>query len=125
MVVLDAGMTELIRPALYGAEHPVVALTSLGRPVGRTTDRAVDAADGPAETGADVHGPICETTDALGRHLLPPLERGDLVAIRSTGAYAASFSSTYNGRPRPPQVFREADGRLVLVRRRGSVAGLG
>ena len=116
MVVLDAGMTELIRPALYGSEHPVVALTSRGRPW-----------DGSARDGetTEVHGPICESTDALGRHRLPPLRRGDLVAIRSTGAYAASFSSSYNGRPRPPQVVREPDGRLVLVRRRGSVTGLG
>jgi diaminopimelate decarboxylase len=72
-----------------------------------------------------VHGPICESTDALGEHDLPPLRRGDLVAIRDAGAYAASLSSTYNGRPRAPQVILTTDGRLVLARRRGSVAGLG
>ncbi len=117
MVVLDAGMTELIRPALYEARHEVVALTSLGRSV---------VAGGP--TGgdlADVHGPICESTDALGAHRLPALRRGDLVAIRDAGAYGASLGSTYNGRPRPPQVIREADGRLVLGRRRGTLASLG
>lgn len=91
-VVIDAGMTELIRPALYGAHHQIVALTSLG-----------DAADpgSPGTPGtrvelAAVHGPICESTDALGEHPLPQLRRGDLVAIRDTGAYAASQSSTYN-----------------------------
>jgi len=72
-----------------------------------------------------VHGPICESTDALGEHDLPPLRRGDLVAIRDAGAYAASLGSTYNGRPRPPQVVLTLDGRLVLARRRGSVGGLG
>jgi diaminopimelate decarboxylase len=50
-------------------------------------------------------------------HDLPPLRRGDLLAIADTGAYAASLASTYNGRPRAPQVFLELDGRLTLARR--------
>ena len=120
-VVLDTGMTELIRPALYGGRHPIVALTSRGRPVG---PEASDVSSPDADV-AVVHGPICESTDELDEHRLPPLRRGDLVAIRDAGAYAASLSSTYNGRPRPPQVIRTIDGRLVLVRRRGAVAGLG
>ncbi len=120
-VVLDTGMTELIRPALYGARHDVVALTSLGR----VRDlHALPAAAGPA-TATDVHGPVCESTDELGAHDLPPLRRGDLVAIRDAGAYAASQGSTYNGRPRPPQVLIERDGRLRLLRRRGTSASLG
>jgi len=120
-VVLDVGMTDLIRPALYGARHEVVALTSLGRPVSGTGD-----ADRRIATEiARVDGPICESTDALGEHALPPLRRGDLVAIRDVGAYAASLASTYNGRPRTPQVLLELDGRLRLVRRRGSLASLG
>jgi diaminopimelate decarboxylase len=110
-VVLDTGMTELIRPALYGGRHPIVALTSLGRPV--------DGPPGGAEP-VDVHGPICESTDALGSHPLPALRRGDLVAIRDAGAYGASLSSRYNGRPRPPQVRLGVDGELGLARRRGS-----
>jgi diaminopimelate decarboxylase len=117
-VIVDAGMTELIRPALYGAVHPIVALTSLGRPW------IAGAADGATETSR-VEGPICESTDELGEHRLPALQRGDLVAIRDAGAYAASQGSAYNGRPRPPQVLLEADGRLVLERRRGTVASLG
>ncbi|MES2210249.1 MAG: diaminopimelate decarboxylase [Chloroflexota bacterium] len=118
-VVLDVGMTDVIRPALYGARHDIVALTSLGRPC--------TAAEMPRDPGepARVEGPICESTDHLGEHQLPPLRRGDLVAIRDTGAYAASLSSTYNGRPRVPQVLLEPDGRLTLARRRGSTAGLG
>jgi len=113
-VVLDTGMTELIRPALYGARHPIVALTSLGRPVDEWAPAGADPAD-----AVDVHGPICESTDALGRHPLPALRRGDLVAIRDAGAYAASLSSGYNGRPRPPQVLLREDGSLALLRRRG------
>jgi diaminopimelate decarboxylase len=119
-VVLDTGMTELIRPALYGARHEIVALTSLGRAV-------EPAAAGSLETldPAHVEGPICESTDHLGEHRLPPVRRGDLVAIRDAGAYGASLGSSYNGRPRPPQVLLERDGSLVLGRRRGSLASLG
>lgn len=117
-VILDVGMTELIRPALYDARHEITALTSLGRPV---DDQA------PFESGdpCRVEGPICESTDHLGEHVLPPLRRGDLVVIRDAGAYAASLASTYNGRPRIPQVLLEPDGRLVIARRRGSTTGLG
>ncbi len=118
-VILDAGMTELIRPALYGARHPIVALTSLGgaRDPGTTPGADVEP--------ARVEGPICESTDSLGTHDLPPLRRGDLVAIADAGAYAASLGSAYNGRPRPPQVLLGADGSLTVGRRRGTLASLG
>ena len=116
-VVLDTGMTELIRPALYDAWHEITALTSLGRPF-------VAGNEGELEP-AHIEGPICESTDHLGQHRLPPLRRGDLVVIRDAGAYSASLASTYNGRPRPPQVIVERDGTLTLARRRGSVAALG
>jgi diaminopimelate decarboxylase len=122
-IVLDAGMTELIRPALYGARHDIVALTSLGQPI----DHAARL-PGPGANDADVadvHGPICESTDALGQHVLPPLRRGDVVAIRDAGAYGSSLSSTYNGRPRPPQILLGAGGELRLARRRGSTGALG
>jgi diaminopimelate decarboxylase len=116
-IVLDVGMTELIRPALYDAWHEVSALTSLGHPV------ATGAATELEPTRVD--GPICESTDHLGEHRLPPLRRGDLVAIRDAGAYGTSMGSTYNGRPRPPQVILELDGRLTLARRRGRLDSLG
>lgn len=119
-IVLDAGMTELIRPALYGARHRIAALTSLGREV--DVVRGADGSPGTFEP-AQVEGPICESTDSLGTHDLPPLRRGDLVAIADAGAYAASQSSTYNGRSRPPQVLLESDGALILGRRRGSLVG--
>jgi diaminopimelate decarboxylase len=128
-VVLDAGMTELIRPALYGARHPIVALTSLGEDLGPwtpgtgTRGPAADSAGGLEP--ANVEGPICESTDSLGTHDLPPLRRGDLVAIADAGAYATSLGSGYNGRPRPPQVLRGIDGSLTVARRRGTLAGLG
>jgi len=114
LVVVDAGMTELVRPALYGADHAIIALTSLGR---------VPRPAFPARP-TRVDGPICESTDTLGEHLLPPLRRGDLVAIADAGAYAASMRSTYNGRPRPPEAIVDADGSTRLARRRGSPASL-
>ena len=109
VVVLDGGMTELIRPALYGARHRIVALTSNGATVEAATPRS------PAR----VDGPVCESTDTFDRHDLPAMRRGDLVAIADAGAYAASMSMGYNGRRRPPQVLLEADGSLTLGRRRG------
>jgi diaminopimelate decarboxylase len=115
-IVLDAGMTELIRPALYDAWHEISALTSQGRPF---------AGDPEKLEATRVEGPICESTDHLGEHRLPPLRRGDLVVIRDAGAYSASLASAYNGRPRPPQVILESDGSLRTARRRGSVAALG
>ncbi len=157
LVVIDAGMTELVRPALYGAEHAIVALTSLGHAVdpaletvhtrrsaawgAAAADRdaihaARQAATGHAQRldGASaatgwqlvrVDGPICESTDTFGEHRLPPLRRGDLVAIRDTGAYGAAMRSAYNGRPRPPEVFVEVGGSLTLARRRGGLRSLG
>jgi diaminopimelate decarboxylase len=116
IVVLDTGMTELIRPALYDASHPIRALTSLGRPL----DAGNRGPDGVAIDTAEarVDGPICESTDTFDRHRLPPLRRGDLVAIGEAGAYAASMAMAYNGRPAAPQVLLEVDGTLTLGRRR-------
>lgn len=97
-VVIDAGMTELIRPALYGARHQIRALR-----VSEADPRLVPTA---------VEGPICELTDTLGTHTLPRLARGDLVVIATAGAYAASFTSRFNGRPQPAEVLLGADGTL-------------
>jgi diaminopimelate decarboxylase len=126
-IVLDAGMTELIRPALYDAWHEIEALTSLGRPLDarprsrRGTTRIAE----PGLEPARVVGPICESTDHLGEHLLPPLRRGDLVVVHDAGAYGASLASAYNGRARPPQLLARADGGLTLLRARGRIAALG
>ena len=114
IIVLDTGMTELIRPAMYGAVHPMRALTSLGRPIG----------DGAPDTiQVRVDGPICKSTDTLGVTDFPPLERGDLVAIGMVGAYGSSMASTYNGRPRPPEIAWDGES-LAVLRRRGSVRSL-
>ena len=99
--VIDAGMTELIRPALYGARHPV-HLVSGGGP-GELLETAVE-------------GPVCESSDSLGVHWLPALRRGDLVAISDSGAYASAAATRYNGRPRPAEVFLHPGGDIELAR---------
>ncbi len=102
-VVLDTGMTELMRPALYDAHHEIVPLTR----------RA-----GEFET-VDVVGPVCETTDSLAHaRLLPALSPGDLVALLTAGAYGFVMASTYNARPRPPEVVVDLDGQTWRVARR-------
>jgi diaminopimelate decarboxylase len=106
--VIDAGMTELIRPALYGARHPVHLVSRRGM------------AEELLETA--VEGPVCESSDTLGVHQLPPLRRGDLMAISASGAYASSLSSRYNGRPRPAEVFIHPGGDLQLARARQEVS---
>lgn len=83
--VLDAGMTELMRPALYGAKHKIEKLTQTEGPF--------------VEKNYDIVGPICESSDSFGEGVnLPELKRGDIVTIRSCGAYAESMSLRYNGR---------------------------
>jgi diaminopimelate decarboxylase len=100
--VLDAGMTELLRPALYGAFHRIVA---------------VAPREGPTQR-YEVVGPLCESSDIFGRdRLLPPLEVGDLVAILDTGAYGSVMASTYNRRPLPPEVLVDGDSWRVIRRR--------
>jgi diaminopimelate decarboxylase len=105
--VIDAGMTELIRPALYGATHPVHFVSR--RPQGEPLETAVE-------------GPVCESADTLGLHWLPALRRGDLVAISGTGAYASAQATMYNGRPRPAEVFIHSSGVLELARAGQQVA---
>ncbi len=87
--ILDAGMTELIRPALYQASHSIDVLTS----------------DKPPQT-YDVVGPICETSDTFRKEIkIPEVERGDLVAIRSAGAYGEVMSSGFNLREKVKAVY--------------------
>jgi diaminopimelate decarboxylase len=104
-VVLDAGMTELLRPAMYGAYHAIDVVSP--RP---GTHRRYE-----------VVGPLCESSDTMGKDReLPPLEVGDLVAVRDAGAYGSAMSSTYNRRPLSAEVMVDA-GTWRVVRRRQTV----
>jgi len=87
--IVDAGMNDLIRPSLYSAYHQIV-------PVSR---RAGEWQNG------DVVGPICESGDFLAKDReLPPVQRGDLLAVMTAGAYGFSLASNYNARPRPAEI---------------------
>lgn len=89
--IIDAGMTDLIRPALYQALHKIENLTSTGN-VYRY----------------DVVGPICESSDTFAKFIeLPEARRGDIIAIRSAGAYGEAMASRYNLRDLPPSVFSD------------------
>jgi diaminopimelate decarboxylase len=103
-VVLDAGMNNLLRPALYDAYHAIVPVVA---PQPRTPVAATD-----------VVGPICESTDVFARgRELPPLGAGDLVAFAGAGAYGAVMASDYNSRPRAAEVMVEAT-RFAVVKPR-------
>jgi len=105
--VVDSAMNDLIRPALYAAWHAVEPV----RPRPGETERW------------DIVGPVCESADFLAHDRALALAPGDLVAIRSAGAYAMSMSSNYNARPRAAEVMVDGD-RMHLVRRRESAAEL-
>lgn len=106
IVVVDAAMNDLVRPALYKAEHRILPVR---QPPG-------DAPLAPA----DVVGPVCETTDTFTRdRALPPLAEDDLVAFMTAGAYGATMSSTYNSRLLVPEVMVRDD-RFAVIRARPS-----
>lgn len=98
-VIVDAGFTELIRPALYGAHHTIQNLTAEVSP--SVTPMGENSA-GNAMCTYDVVGPICESSDTFARDItLPETHRGDLIVIRSAGAYGETMASQYNCRPLP------------------------
>ncbi len=101
-VIVDAAMTDLIRPALYNAHHEILPVRESGR----------------AKVVADVVGPVCETGDFLARDReLAEVFPGDVLAICTAGAYGFVQSSTYNARPRPAEILVE-NGAWRVVRRR-------
>ncbi len=111
-VVIDAGMTELLRPALYGAFHRIEAVNPRPGPLRRY----------------EIVGPVCESSDVVGRDReLPLLEVGDLVAIMDAGAYGFAMASNYNRRPLPAEVLVDADGGQLdwrVIRRRQTLDDL-
>jgi len=107
-VITDAGMNDLIRPALYDSYHEIIPVRPRGGP----------------RKKVDVVGPICESGDFLARdRKLPPLKAGDLIAIMGAGAYGFSMSSNYNSRPRAAEVLVRGN-RFTVIRRREIPADL-
>lgn len=104
-VILDAGMTELLRPMLYGSFHRIEPAAASAAP----------------EIVCDVVGPLCESSDTLGKdRRMPRPEVGDLMAVLDAGAYGAVMASNYNRRPLPPEILVD-NGRWSLIRRRQTI----
>jgi diaminopimelate decarboxylase len=119
--ITDTGMNHLIRPTLYEADHVIwPARVEAGFvPETRTPKQSL-----PGLKTYDVVGPVCESGDYLAKsRALPPLQRGDLLAIFEAGAYGMAMSSHYNTLPRPPEVWVE-NGTAKLIRRRETYADL-
>jgi diaminopimelate decarboxylase len=110
-VIVDAAMNDLIRPALYGAYHEIVAVIQRGD-------------SGAKPETADIVGPICETGDFFARdRQIPSVEEGDLLAILDAGAYGIVLASNYNTRPRPAEILVSGTSAKV-IRRREKVSDL-
>jgi diaminopimelate decarboxylase len=108
-VIVDGGMSELIRPSHYGGYHAI--------------ERVDDSAERPIET-VDVVGPLCETGDFLARERTMQVpEPGELLAVRTAGAYGFAMASNYNGRLRPAECIVDGE-RVALVRRRETLEDL-
>ncbi|MFA4916952.1 MAG: diaminopimelate decarboxylase [Syntrophales bacterium] len=107
-IIVDAGMNDLIRPALYGSYHHIQPV------VQREREKIM----------ADVVGPICESGDYLSKgRMIPRFERGELMAVMSAGAYGFTMSSNYNARPRIPEILVRDD-RFYVIRKREEYADL-
>lgn len=100
--IVDAAMNDLMRPALYDAWQEVVAVAPRNKDAAKIWD---------------IVGPVCETGDTLAKQRKLSLQEGDLLAIRSSGAYGFSMSSNYNSRPRPPEIMVDGE-EFHIVRRR-------
>jgi len=110
-IIVDSGMNDLIRPALYDAYHQIVPLrkTEEGR---RKTEKA------------DVVGPICESGDFFAKErIMPKVEEGDYLAIMGSGAYGFSMASNYNSRRRPQEVIVDKD-KVYVIRKRETLGDL-
>lgn len=103
--IVDAAMNDLVRPALYGAWQDIIP---------------VSTATTIEQQEWDVVGPVCETGDFLGKGRMLSIKPGDLLVVRSAGAYGFTMSSNYNSRPRPAEVMVDGD-RVHLIRARESI----
>jgi len=110
--IVDAGMNDFIRPALYQAHHDIVEVA-----------RAGDDAPAPVERVLDVVGPVCESGDFLGHARRLQARASDVLAVRAAGAYGNVMASNYNARPRPAEVMVDG-GAYYTVREREDIDAL-
>ena len=109
-LIVDSAMNDLLRPSLYGAQHDIMPVCENIKQVSTHNSRLVD-----------IVGPVCETGDKFATAIsFPPISQGDLIAIKSAGAYGAVMSSTYNSRALVPEVLVK-NGKYSLVRRRVNI----
>lgn len=112
--ICDSGLTELMRPSLYGAYHEIEVIGYKG-----------SSNSSESSASVDIVGPICESTDYFAKDRnLPELKTGDLIVIHNCGAYASSMSHTYNTRARAPEVLVNPAAEEELIRKRESFANL-
>ncbi len=114
-VIVDAGMNDLIRPSLYGAFHFIWPAQTESRfiPTTRSQELRLEGSE-----VVDIVGPICEPVDFLAKdRSIPPVQRGDLMAVFTAGAYGFTMSSNYNSRPRAPEVLVDGS-QFQVIRRR-------
>lgn len=103
-LILDGAMNDLIRPAMYGAHHDIIAVHQ--------------PAPGLEQTAYDIVGPVCESGDTFAKgRIMPPVAPGEMVAFRSAGAYGAVMASEYNTRPLVPEVLVRGD-QFAVIRAR-------
>ena len=106
-VIVDAGMDNLIRPALYGACHEI-------KPIADNKEQNILC---------DIVGPVCECTDFLGKDRRLSVQQGDLLIISSCGAYASSMASNYNSRPKPSEIMIK-NGEMHIISRKEKINDL-
>ncbi|AFI04393.1 diaminopimelate decarboxylase [Helicobacter cetorum] len=109
-VVVDAGMNDFLRPSLYGAKHEIEVISSANK--------------GGETSLCDVVGPVCESSDTFLKNIhLPPLEQGDILALKKVGAYGSSMASNYNSRPKLLELALENEN-VRVIRKKESLEDL-
>ena len=106
-LIIDAGMNDLIRPALYGAEHDVINVKKSESKANNWT----------------IVGPICESSDVLAKDYLLKASEGDVLAVKTAGAYGHVMSSNYNSRRKPPEILVDGN-KYKIIRKRESYEDL-
>ena len=116
---LDAGMTEVLRPSLYAAQHPLVAVAADGT---SPASKASYVVVGHCCESGDLLTPGPDDAESIAEREMGAVERGDMLVVEGAGAYCAGMSSkNYNSFPEAPEVMRGRDGTMHLIRKRQSL----
>ena len=117
--IIDAGMNDLIRPALYESCHQIVPVNQPGMSKSKSTSMSRSKT-----LKMDIVGPVCESADFFAQDRnMPELRQGDLLAVMSAGAYGFVMASNYNSRPLPAEALVRGD-RVTLIRKRQTLEDL-